>query len=340
MEIIIPCGGLSTRYPNLRPKYLLTAYDGKMMIEKAVDSIRDNIRDCHISITILKEHNEQYNAVEKIRRAIKDVSIFILEHRTSGPAETVYNTLKTGLIDVESKLLIKDCDSFYDFTDINGNAVYTSNLTNKTTNVCGKSYVIKNDQNIINSIVEKQVVSDTFCCGGYQFESGNKYINYYEKAKHTEKELFISDVIQYMISNGEIFNINNVSGYIDVGTLEEWLDYNDKPTIFCDIDGVLVKAKFDEYSVYEPIQENIDALLEKVVSGCKLIFCSARPEHIRDLTEDMLNEIGFSNYTLILGVNHAKRIVINDYYISNPYPTAVAINLKRDDTNLSEYLKA
>ena len=36
MEIILPCAGLSSRFPNLRPKYLLTDYSGKMMIEGAI----------------------------------------------------------------------------------------------------------------------------------------------------------------------------------------------------------------------------------------------------------------------------------------------------------------
>jgi 2-C-methyl-D-erythritol 4-phosphate cytidylyltransferase len=36
MEIIIPAAGLSTRFPNMRPKYTLTDYTGKMMIEKSI----------------------------------------------------------------------------------------------------------------------------------------------------------------------------------------------------------------------------------------------------------------------------------------------------------------
>ena len=35
MEIILP-GGLSTRFPNMRPKFTLTDYKGMMMFERAI----------------------------------------------------------------------------------------------------------------------------------------------------------------------------------------------------------------------------------------------------------------------------------------------------------------
>jgi hypothetical protein len=34
---------------------------------------------------------------------------------------------------------------------------------------------------------------------------------------------------------------------------------------------------------------------------------------------------------------HAKRILINDFAPTNPYPTAVAINLERNSSNLQNY---
>jgi hypothetical protein len=36
--------------------------------------------------------------------------------------------------------------------------------------------------------------------------------------------------------------------------------------------------------------------------------------------------------------NHSRRVVINDYANSNPYPSAVAINLKRDTDSLGEMI--
>lgn len=36
-SLIIPCGGKSSRFPNMRPKWLLTHPDGQLMIQKAVN---------------------------------------------------------------------------------------------------------------------------------------------------------------------------------------------------------------------------------------------------------------------------------------------------------------
>ena len=37
--LIIPCAGKSSRFPNMKPKYMLTHPDGKLMIEKAMENI-------------------------------------------------------------------------------------------------------------------------------------------------------------------------------------------------------------------------------------------------------------------------------------------------------------
>ena len=38
MEIILPAAGLSTRFPNMRPKFTLTDYKGMMMFERAIQN--------------------------------------------------------------------------------------------------------------------------------------------------------------------------------------------------------------------------------------------------------------------------------------------------------------
>jgi hypothetical protein len=53
----------------------------------------------------------------------------------------------------------------------------------------------------------------------------------------------------------------------------------------------------------------------------------------------MLDELGFSDCQVIMELNHAKRILVNDFAPSNPYPTSVAINLERGSDRLEAYLK-
>ena len=53
----------------------------------------------------------------------------------------------------------------------------------------------------------------------------------------------------------------------------------------------------------------------------------------------MLNELGFESCELLMNIHHTRRVLINDFSNSNPYPSAIAININRDSDNLKEYLK-
>jgi bifunctional N-acetylglucosamine-1-phosphate-uridyltransferase/glucosamine-1-phosphate-acetyltransferase GlmU-like protein len=205
MEIIIPCAGASSRFPNKEPKYLLEDYSGKLMVQRAAEQYNKY----KINIVILDEHNEKYNASEKLKKAFnKDVNIIILKKKTKGPAETVYEALGKSNI---SSFLVKDCDSFYKSKQKQGNIVNVAKISKyPEINPNSKSFVqIKNEK--ITKIIEKKVISDIFCVGGYQFESSKKFVNYFERySENYQKEIFISNIINYMIKKGEKFNNNDV----------------------------------------------------------------------------------------------------------------------------------
>jgi hypothetical protein len=201
---------------------------------------------------------------------------------------------------------------------------------------------VSNEQGTITNIVEKKVVSNKFCVGAYKFESAGQYKQYYEKLS-SEKEVYVSDVISAMLQDGIIFNEKKVTNYVDVGTAKEWFEYNDKPVIFCDIDGTIIAAQGRVgNNSYENapriLQNNVDRLLEMQAKGCEIIFTTAREACYRDLTRRTLDNLGFRHYRLIDDLPNAKRILINDYNNANPYPRAEAINLYRDSDNLRDFL--
>ena len=340
MDVIFPCAGLSSRFPGTRPKFLLTDYVGKLMVERSAMNVHGRKH-----IVILREHVNRYDAENILRDCFGDfVNIIILEQPTKGPAETVYEALKQ--IKVDGEFIIKDCDSFFSFTSDTGNIVYTSNLSSNLSlnKVAQLSYVVSNDQGVISSIIEKKVISDTFCVGAYQFSSKDTYMSAFEEIKTDCKELYISTIIEYLISNGMIFQKKDVTDYVNVGTLDAWLDFNDKPTIFCDIDGVLVKnqpahgAKSYDRQKYVPLEQNVRALLDKMNQGAKIIFVTARSNEYKKTTRKMLDDLGFAECDLIMDLHHAKRILINDFAPSNPYPSCLTVNIERDTDNLKFYL--
>jgi len=340
MEIIMPAAGLSTRFPNMRPKYTLTDYTGKMMFERSLEPFIDKH---HITLGILKEHEDQYKISKYVEQEYGDkITVVVLENRTSGPADTVYQIIKKiNLHDEE--ILIKDCDSFFDHEYQEGNYVCVSSIKHHDVlkRLGSKSFIIPNNQGIITTIIEKQVVSDRFCVGGYKFESAGMFTNAFEKLSNAHmKEIFVSHIIEECLHDAHIFKESMVSNYIDVGTAEEWFEHNDKSVIFCDIDGTLIKAQprhaYDDAPT--PLANNVARLQQMASTGCLIIFTTARPAKFHDSIYTMLETLGFKDFQLITGLPNAKRILINDYNEANPFPRAIAVNIKRDSDNLGDYL--
>lgn len=340
MEIIVPAAGLSTRFPNMKPKYLLVDYKKRMMLELAV---KPYIGRYPITVGILRQHEEEYNATKQIRSYLGDaVNIVILDSLTNGPAETVYNIIKQSGIDGSSPILVKDCDSFFSHDEDDDNYVCVSKISlhEVLKKLASKSFVVSNDQNIIQRIVEKTVISDTFCVGAYKFRSAELFCESFEHLSSTNQEIFVSHVIEYCLSQHEVFTEKVVRDYVDVGTFSDWSAYNDKPVFFCDIDGTIVKAQgHNDNSDPVVLSDNVSVLLTYQSIGSQFIFVTARLSQNYEQTYKMLTDIGFKDFQLIMGLQNSRRVLINDYNSANPFPRAEAINILRDSDNLRDYLR-
>ncbi len=58
----------------------------------------------------------------------------------------------------------------------------------------------------------------------------------------------------------------------------------------------------------------------------------------REQVLHILADVGIKPYAMVMGLNHAPRVLVNDFAPSNPYPSARAISFPRD-SNLGQYLK-
>ena len=63
MEVIVPAAGQSSRFPNMKPKYLLYDYKHDLML---TNSIKPYL-NYNVTVGILKEHDEKYNASKFIK---------------------------------------------------------------------------------------------------------------------------------------------------------------------------------------------------------------------------------------------------------------------------------
>src|SRR5688572_15752833 len=107
-SLILLCGGKSTRFPNMRPKWLLTHPDGKLMVEKAIEKL-DLHKFDRVIIPILKEHAQQYQAELILHQIFGDRVEIILIDPTSGPAETTKQAIV--LANIIGPFIVKDCDN-------------------------------------------------------------------------------------------------------------------------------------------------------------------------------------------------------------------------------------
>ncbi len=339
--LLLPVAGQSSRFPGMRPKWLLTMPDGLLMIEKSVESLNLNSFQ-RIVVVCLEEHVREYSSSERLLQILQEsispkIELLMLTAPTSSQAETIAVAIKEA--DINGSILIKDCDNSFEITFAGGNEVAVANLHSITNvNAGNKSYVQTDPLGVITNIVEKHVIGNLFCCGAYGFASAATFVKYWNVFKD-EKDLYISHIIFQMIMDGIEFQSVKAEKYVDWGTLEDYRSYCSKfLVIFCDVDGVLLKnsSKFSTKQWdFFAIEENI-APLRKLQSEGRLflVLTSSRPESTKEELLSEFAKLGLEVKRTVLGLPHGTRLLINDYSQTNSYPSAIAINLERNHKQL------
>jgi len=346
MSLIIPCAGSSSRFPNMKPKWMLTTPKNKLMIQECIENINlDTIND--IYLTFLKEHLDTYNLTnleELFNFTNKKIHILLLNHKTENQPETIVKTINH--FKIQGPIFIKDCDNSFQFKIIQGNYICTLKIDNENNvnKLYNKSFVQINELNEIINISEKNIISNRICIGGYSFTNSETFINLYNEMNHKDENLFISHLIFQAILQKINFKSCEVSNYHDWGTLDDWNNYKKNfKTLFIDIDGTLFHNSSEYFSPKwgesEPIIENINHIKNLHNQGnTQIILTTSRKEQYREKTIQQLMEHKIPYDNIIFNLYHCKRFLINDYSPTNPYPTAVSINLKRDDNTLENLL--
>lgn len=277
--------------------------------------------------------------------------IITLENRTNSTVETICMGL--AKLNKEFQFVIKDSDNLIESHDFLKESSEQQNLLgfididqNPTISHVGKSYVDLNKDNFIINIIEKSVKSNLMNTGIVSFRSAAEFMSFGESALN-KRVTYVSDVIKMMIQNKIKFKGFEIKEYQDWGTLHQWTKFkNSYMTIFVDLDGTLVVNSHplainnnNNWNSFIPLYENIDLLLKLQKTGrVQIIFTTSRSKNYFDLINTNLQKIGFQDFQLITGLFHSKRVLINDFSDSNVFPSAIAINIKRNTSTLSEYL--
>jgi hypothetical protein len=301
MKVIVPCCGKSSRFPNMPPKWMLPAQDGRPMVALAVEGL--SLVPGSLCLAILKEHNEQFHVELGIRQIFgQDITVVILDEPTKSQAETVARTIE--MLQIREPVFVKDSDNFFRISDLEQKYDYlcTDSLNNyDLINPRNKSYLQVDQFGLVQNIKEKEVISDLFNVGGYFFSHPEIYLEYYKRlAGHRtawQAECYISDVIGAMLLDGLPFKTRGVSGYQDWGTVSDWRrKLLQQKTFFVSLDGFVFtrgslyfKPHFGDVRPNEPA---VLALREAAKRGEKIIYLSIRPKVLDTLTKKQLAASG------------------------------------------------
>lgn len=347
--LLVPAAGRSSRYPDLRPKWVLTHPTGRLMIDLVLEGMDYRQFDRTV-ITVIREHCDQHQVDVILRQVFgTSVDILVLENETSSAAETVFQSIiQAG---IEGDVIVKDSDCIVRSAvpDRSNFIVGLSiNEHSPVDRIQSKSFIVKDDNDVILDIVEKDVVSNVICVGVYAADAG-EFAGAYEEIRrsdvlHRVGELYVSHVMSYlMLQKKVLFHYIEADHFVDWGTIEDWYREIDKhKTYVIDIDGVILKncGKYGEKNwgnTFEPIAENVLVLKRLSDQGHEIIFMTSRTEEFLGRFRQFLAEQGIRCKAIVSGCLHGKRIIINDFAASNPYPSCEAVGIRRNDL-LEHYL--
>ncbi|SVC44283.1 uncharacterized protein METZ01_LOCUS297137, partial [marine metagenome] len=146
MNLLLPVAGGSTRFPNMKPKWLLTNPNGNLMIFEAIKGL-DLKKYNKIYIIALDEHLQEFKFKSGIKRQFMQndcgdkLEFVILKQRTTSQPETVAKAIIQA--NIKGKIYIKDSDNYFVESRQSGNFISTFDLNDMDlVHAKNKSYVV------------------------------------------------------------------------------------------------------------------------------------------------------------------------------------------------------
>jgi hypothetical protein len=347
MRVIVPCAGSSSRFPDMPPKWMLPDHDGVPMVVRAVAGL--NLPLDRFVFTILREHVVKYDALAGLQSAFGGtVDCVILDYPTRSQSETVAETIKRH--GITGPVMVKDSDNHFaiDHLEESYNYVSVASLHDfDLINARNKSYTLVDQDGILVNIREKQVISDLFSVGGYYFQDAEDFVATYDElqgpARAGSGELYISEIIAYMVLNGASFRVKKVERYEDWGTIHEWRKELERRRVFLvSIDGFLFERgsnhfapRFADVSANESAVQAVRAMRDTQQT---VIYLSVRPPQLESLTRTQLQAQGLPDGPIIFGCGVAQWSLVTAGHATLPFITAQAHEVDPRDINMLEKL--
>jgi beta-phosphoglucomutase-like phosphatase (HAD superfamily)/dTDP-glucose pyrophosphorylase len=282
MNIIIPIGGKGERflhYGYIDPKPLIDVF-GKPMISHVLDNLFFAEED---QIFIIYYNLDDSVFKDVLIKKYPRIHFIRINHQTKGAAETIFEGLKKiqNLTNFKKTMLF-DCDTFYTedvvniYRKVDENAIfYVKNYESDPI----YSYIHFEKAPIVNSIAEKNKISDNANTGIYCFKDIDDLFYYskyvVENNVTFNNECYTSCIIDQMIQTKHIFiGIElNIRYVFNLGTPLQLSSYvNNSYTFLFDLDGTIVLTENIYYDVWKQILSDYNYSLTKhdfktIISG-------------------------------------------------------------------------
>ena len=171
--LVVPAAGRSRRFPNMKPKWMLTHPTGDLMIQHVLKPF-DFSEFKNVYIVLTKHQCVNYDADVILNQIYGDkVNLVILDSFTASCPETIYEFIRKE--NITGHIVVKDCDCFVDYSTTHAcdNYIVGLNINSKKNlnNLPAKSFVVRDrEEGIISDIVEKKVISEEICLGVWLFD--------------------------------------------------------------------------------------------------------------------------------------------------------------------------
>lgn len=311
--MIVLCAG--SRIIDGIPLYLQRHPDGMLIAEKAIQGVYPENYD-RIVYSVLKEADEAFDVKSKLLEEMGNkypIEIIDILKKTSGPAETVYETLTIGNIDCE--IVIRDSHNYIEIEqDRGGNFIAGLDLITYDKTIEGlrtKSFITLNGQSQVLDVVEKRFCSDVISAGLYGFKKASDFKLAYEHLSDPNypiKKLYVSHIISYLIGYKQrIFHSVRTTYFEDWATSNAWNKVQRcHSTCFLDLDEVCgVEPPFDDIVITN--------LKKASTNGCLFIGYSRWTSLDKDGLIGYMRENGINIQNIVTSCTFSKsRVLIED----------------------------
>lgn len=230
LNIVIPMAGRGSRFANegyKDPKPLIKIH-GVPMIQVVINNLAPSIEHRFIFVC-QRAHVIEYELRSKLQTWAPGSEIVELEGVTEGAACTVLACAE--LIDNDDSLMIANSDQYIDFSiDEYVSFLEKSSLDGLIMTMTALdpkwSFVGLNHENMVTTVVEKEVISDEATVGIYNFRHGKDFVRAAEqmiaKGLRVNNEFYVAPTYNQLIEEGQRIGICNIgkegAGMYGLGT--------------------------------------------------------------------------------------------------------------------------